>query len=377
MTAPATVPVPGPAAITALVSRGTGEGFELAQLTLEPPRADEVLVDIVAVGLCHTDVTVSGGSFPTPFPVVLGHEGAGVVAAVGAAVSSIAVGDHVALSYDSCGRCRSCLLGRPYHCHRFVDRNFLACRADGTTSLADRGAPVHSHFFGQSSFATQAVVSARSVVPIPDEMPFELAAPLGCGIQTGTGAVLNALHPPAGSSIAVFGAGGVGLSAVMAARIAAAAMIIVVDVVPSRLEIARGLGATHTLDAHQVDPVEAIEEITRGGADYTVEASGAPVALRQAVDALGSGGTCALVGAPPAGVEVAFDVNLVLARGRTIKAVVEGHAVPGEFIPRLIELWRGGALPLERLVRTFPLAAIAQAVASARSGETVKPVLLT
>ena len=301
--------VPVLMAVTALVSRAAGGGFELEELELAGPRADEVLVEIRAAGVCHTDITVSGGSFPTPFPVVLGHEGAGVVAALGAGVGTVAVGDHVALSYDSCGRCRSCLVGRPYHCHRFFERNFLACRADGSTSLSAGGDPVHSHFFGQSSFATQAVVAARSVVAIPEDIPFELAAPLGCGVQTGAGTVLNALRPPAGASIAVFGAGAVGLSAVMAARIAAAAPIIAIDLEPSRLALARELGATDTIDARADAPVDAIMGITGIGVDYAIEASGDTGALRQAVDALAPGGTCALVGAPPFGVEVALDVN--------------------------------------------------------------------
>jgi aryl-alcohol dehydrogenase len=369
--------VPVLMAVRALVSRAAGAEFQIEELVLEAPREDEVLVDIVAAGVCHTDITVSGGSFPTPFPVVLGHEGAGIVTAVGAAVDAVAVGDHVALSYDSCGRCRSCLLGRSYHCHRFFERNFLACRADGSTSLSAGGGPVHSHFFGQSSFATQAVVAGRSVVAIPRDIPFELAAPLGCGVQTGTGTVLNALRPPAGASFAVFGAGGVGLSAVMAARIAAAATIVIVDLVPSRLELARELGATHAIDARGEDPVEAIMRIAGVGVDYAIEASGSTTALRQAVDALGPGGTCALVGAPPFGEEVSLDVNTVLARGRTIRAVVEGHSVPAEFIPRLVAFWRAGMLPLERLVRTYPLAAVGEAVADAERGVTVKPVLLT
>jgi aryl-alcohol dehydrogenase len=361
---------------TAVVSRFAGAPFELEEVEIEAPRAGEVLVDIAAVGLCHTDVTVNGGSFPTPFPVVLGHEGAGVVAALGAGVTGIAVGDRVALSYDSCGRCPSCLVGQTYHCHAFFEHNFLARRDDGTTGISGAGGPVHSHFFGQSSFASQAVASARSVVVLPPDIPFELAAPLGCGIQTGTGTVLNALAPRAGSSLAVFGVGGVGLSAVMAARIVGVSPIIAIDRSPARLELARELGATDTVDAGESDPVEVIMGLTGVGVDYAVEASGAPVALRQAIDALGPGGTCALVGAPPGGVEVGIDVNTVLARGRTIKAVVEGHSVPRVFIPRLVSLWRAGALPLERLVRTFPLSEINAAAASAARGETVKPVLL-
>jgi aryl-alcohol dehydrogenase len=363
--------------VVAAVARAPAGGFALEEVTLEQPRAGEVLVEIAAVGLCHTDILVGSGSLPTPFPVVLGHEGAGVVAAVGTGVSGIAPGDRVALSYDSCGACPNCLVGRPYHCHSFGARNFGACRADGSSAIAAGGEAVHSHFFGQSSFATQAVASARSVVRLPPDIPFELAAPLGCGIQTGTGTVLNALAPRPGSSLAVFGVGGVGLAAVIAARIAGAAPIIAVDLVPERLELARGLGAGEVIDARSEDPVAAIMALTRAGADYAVEASGAPVALRQAVDALAPGGVCALVGAPEGGTEVAFDVNTVLAAGRTIRAVVEGHSVPAEFIPRLVALWRAGELPLERLVRTFPLAEINAAAASALRGEVIKPVLVT
>ena len=364
-------------AVTAAVSRVAGAAFALEEVELGALRADEVRVEIAAAGVCHTDITVSRGTFPTPFPVVLGHEGAGVVAEVGAAVTTVAVGDHVALSYDSCGHCRQCLLGHPYHCHAFFEHNFLACRSDGSTGISGAGAPVHSHFFGQSSFATEAIASARSVVAIPADVPFEIAAPLGCGIQTGAGTVLNALDVPAGASVAVFGVGAVGSSALMAARIAAAATIIAVDLLPGRLELARELGATHTVDAGSADPVDAIMDITGLGVEYAVECSGSTMALRQAVDALGPGGICALVGAPPGGVEVSLDVNRVLARGRTVQAVVEGHSVPGVFIPRLLALWRAGALPLERLVRTFPLAEINEAAASAERGETIKPVLVT
>ena len=363
--------------VTAAVSRTKGGPFELEEVELGPPRDDEVLVEIRAAGLCHTDILVNGGSFPTPFPVVLGHEGAGVVSAVGAAITSVAPGDHVALSYDYCGRCRNCLLGRPYNCLEFMAHNFAASRLDGSSAMCDHaGGLVHAHFFGQSSFATHAIASERSVVVLPKDFPLELAAPLGCGVQTGCGTVLNALAPPAGATIAVFGAGAVGLSAVMGARIAAAATIIAIDLAPSRLELARELGATDTIDARHEDPVEAIMRITGRGVQFSVEASGSPVALRQAVDSLGTGGICALVGAPPAGVEVAFDVNTVLGFGRTIRGVIEGHSVPAEFIPRLVSFWRAGMLPLERIVRTFPLAQINDAVESAERGETVKPVLI-
>jgi aryl-alcohol dehydrogenase len=361
---------------TAAVSRVHGGAFSIEEIEVGEPRAGEVLVEIRACGLCHTDVTINGGSFPTPFPVVLGHEGAGVVAAVGEGVSHVAPGDHVGLSYASCGTCRSCLVGRPYHCHGFWEHNFMAQRADGSTGYAAGGEPVHSHFFGQSAFSSLAIVPVRSVVALADDVPFELAAPLGCGIQTGAGTVLNALAPPAGSSLAVFGVGGVGLSAVMAAKVVGASPIIAIDPSAARLALARELGATHTIDPGAQDPVEAIMALTGTGVEYAVEASGATVALRAAVDAAGPGGVVAIVGAPPMGAEVSLDVNLWLAKGRTVRGVVEGHSVPQVFIPRLVELWRAGLLPLERLVRTFPLSAINEAAASAERGETIKPVLL-
>jgi aryl-alcohol dehydrogenase len=362
-------------AITAAVVESAGGPFEIGPAELGEVQADEVRVRMTASGICHTDLLIRGGTFPTPMPVVLGHEGAGVVEEVGAAVAGVAVGDRVALSYGSCGDCRSCATGRPFYCADFFPRNFLAARADGTTALSRAGQPLHSHFFGQSSFATGAIVNQRSVTPIADDVPFEVVAPFGCGVQTGAGTVINALRPQAGSSIAIFGAGGVGLSAVMAAVICGCDPIIVVDVRQGRLEIARELGATHAVDASQADPVEAIVEITGGGADATIEACGTPGALRQAVDALAPDSIAALVGAPPAGTEEALDVNGLLSTGRIVRGVVEGHSVPQIFIPQLIDLWRAGRFPIDRLIRTYDFDQINEAGDAALAGDVVKPVL--
>jgi aryl-alcohol dehydrogenase len=234
---------------------------------------------------------------------------------------------------------------------------------------------VHSHFFGQSSFATGAIVPQRSVVAIPDDIPFEVVAPFGCGVQTGAGGVINVLRPQPGSSLAVFGAGGVGLSAVMGAVICGCEPIIAVDVLPARLELAIELGATHAINANDTDPVEAIRELTGSGVEASLETSGVPGVLRQAVDALGTGATCGLIGAPPLGTEEALDVNDVLARGRCVRAVVEGQSVPEVFIPKLIGLWRAGRLPVERLVRAYDFDQINQAADDALAGKVVKPVL--
>jgi aryl-alcohol dehydrogenase len=362
-------------AITAAVVQTGGAPFELTSVELGGLQSDEVRVRIAASGICHTDLLIRDGSFPTPMPVVLGHEGAGVVEEVGVAVTRVAVGDRVACSYASCGGCGACATGRPYYCGEFFERNFLATRPDGTTALSHDGTPVHSHFFGQSSFATGAIVPERSVVAIPDDVPFEVVAPFGCGVQTGAGGVINVLRPQPGSSLAVFGAGGVGLSAVMAAVICGCGPIIAVDVRAARLELAQELGATHIVNANDVDPVLAIRELTGGGVEASLETSGVPGVLRQAVDVLGSGATCGLIGAPPLGTEEALDVNEVLARGRCVRAIVEGHSVPQVFIPKLIEFWRAGRLPIERLVRAYDFDQINQAADDALDGKVVKPVL--
>jgi aryl-alcohol dehydrogenase len=362
-------------AITAAVVETGGAPFELTDVDLAGLQADEVRVRIAASGICHTDLLIRDGSFPTPMPVVLGHEGAGVVEEVGAAVTRVAVGDRVACSYASCGTCGGCATGQPFYCAEFFERNFLATRADGTTALSHDGSPVHSHFFGQSSFATGAIVPQRSVVAIPDDIPFEVVAPFGCGVQTGAGGVINVLRPQPGSSLAVFGAGGVGLSAVMGAVICGCEPIIAVDVLPARLELAIELGATHAINANDTDPVEAIGELTGSGVEASLETSGVPGVLRQAVDALGTGATCGLIGAPPLGTEEALDVNDVLARGRCVRAVVEGQSVPEVFIPKLIGLWRAGRLPVERLVRAYDFDQINQAADDALAGKVVKPVL--
>jgi aryl-alcohol dehydrogenase len=362
-------------AITAAVVESGGAPFALESLELGALQPDEVRVRIVASGICHTDLLIRDGTFPTPMPVVLGHEGAGVVEEVGAAVTRVKVGDHVACTYGSCGGCRMCAKGHPFHCAEFFERNFLAARTDGTTAITRDGTPVHSHFFGQSSFATGAVIAETSVVAIPDDVPFEVVAPFGCGVQTGAGGVINVLRPLPNSSIAVFGAGGVGLSAVMAAVICGCSPIISVDVRPGRLALAQELGATHVVDAGKQDPVEAIKAIVPGGVEASLETSGVPGVLRQSVDVLGPDGTCGLIGAPPLGTEEPLDVNGVLSLGRGIKAIVEGHSVPQVFIPTLIELWRAGRLPIDRLVRAYDFDQINQAADDALAGEVVKPVL--
>ncbi|WP_441249277.1 NAD(P)-dependent alcohol dehydrogenase [Kitasatospora sp. McL0602] len=364
---------------TAAVVRSAGAPFTLETVRLDAPRPDEVLVRVLAAGVCHTDLSVRAGLTPGPLPAVLGHEGAGVVEAVGSAVTRVRPGQRVVLTFDSCGGCPSCHAGLPVRCDHWPELNlFGGSRLDGSATLrAADGTPLHGHFFGQSSFATYALATERNAVPVPDDVSPELLAPLGCGVQTGAGAVLLVLRPEPGDTLAVFGAGAVGLAAVLAARLTPATAVVAVDVQPARLALALELGATAVVDARTEDPVAAIAALTGGrGAERTLETSGNLRALRQAVDSLAVGGTCGVVGAPPAGSEVALDVPALLGRAPRIVGVNQGSAVPARFLPALAALHRAGRLPVDRLVRVYPFAEIERAAEAARSGEVVKPVLL-
>ena len=362
-------------AIKAAVVRKKGGPFKIENLTLEEPRSDEVLVRIIATGMCHTDMVARDQLYTVPMPVVLGHEGAGVVEQVGASVKKIAPGDHVVLTYMWCGHCRPCLNGDLTYCENFYPLNFGGAREDGSTATHDKEGAVRDHFFGQSSFGTFALAHERNVVKVPANAPLELLGPLGCGIQTGAGAVMNALKVRPGSSFAAFGGGAVGLSAVMAARVAGATTIIAADVVPSRLALAKELGATHTVNSRETDPIEAVRKITGGGADFTLESSGRPAVLRQAVDALAIKGVCGIVGAPALGTEASFDVNGVMTTGKRIIGIIEGDSMPDLFIPGLVELYLQGRFSFDKLVKFYTLDRINQAAEDSEKGVTIKPIV--
>jgi aryl-alcohol dehydrogenase len=347
--------------------------FETA--SLEMPRANEVMVRLVATGVCHTDMVVRDQLMKTPMPLILGHEGAGVVEQVGAGVTTVAPGDHVVMTYMYCGLCAPCATGHPAHCQHMGELNFGGGRLDGTSSACGHDhSELHDHFFGQSSFATHAIASELNVIKVRKDVPLELLGPLGCGIQTGSGAVLNALKVRAGSSFVAFGTGAVGLSAIMAARVAGATTIIAVDVNPARLKLALELGATHAINSKEQNPVDEVRKIT-GGADFTLECSGRPDVLRQAIDSLGILGTCGIVGATREGTEAAFNVNDVMIPGRRIMGIVQGDVVSRTFIPELIELYRQGRFPFDRLVKFYPFEQLNQAMADSESGVTIKPIL--
>lgn len=361
--------------ISAAVSRGEGPAPRIESLELEAPRAGEMRIRLVATGICHTDLHEHPGRH-SPQPIVLGHEGAGVVEALGDGVRGFAPGDHVILSGSSCGQCSSCLTGRPTYCDLAMPLCFGGKRLDGSTALADTdaGAPVHSHFFGQSSFATHALVPERTAVKMDKDLPLEKLGPLGCGVVTGAGAVIEAFELGFGDSIAVFGTGGVGLSAVMAARLVGASRIVAVDMVPDRLELARDLGATDCFLGDEEGLVGKLRQVTGRGLGFSLNTTTVPSVHSAALECLAMNGTAGFVAAPRG--EWAPQMFPMLAGGRQMRGILGGDANPRTFLPRLAEYWRQGRFPFDRLLTFYPFAEIERAFADAHSGKAIKPVLL-
>lgn len=361
--------------IEAAVVREEGGAFGIESLQLGQPNSDEVVVKIAGVGVCHTDLVCRDQYFPVPLPCVFGHEGSGVVEQVGSAVTRVKPGDHVVLSFSSCRECPSCIAGKPAYCHQLYQHNFLGTRTDGSSAWSTDGKVVHGHFFAQSSFGTYALASERNTVKVRQDAPLWLLGPLGCGVQTGAGAVINSLQPKAGSSVAVFGAGTVGLSAVMAARLCGCAIIVAVDPVASRRELALELGATHAIDPKADNPVEKIQALTGGaGVMYSLECTGLPAVVRQAVESLTLTGICGVMGVSRLGTEMTLDMNSILF-GRTVRGIIEGDSVPQEFIPSLVDLYLQGRFPFDKLVTSFAFKEIQRAVDASEQGKVVKAVL--
>ncbi|WP_214319689.1 NAD(P)-dependent alcohol dehydrogenase [Nonomuraea sediminis] len=360
----------------AAVVESPGAPFTLQDVELDSPRQGEILVRMQAAGICHTDLTVAAGLIPFPLPGVLGHEGAGIVEEVGPGVTKVKPGDHVVLTFTSCGDCPSCRVGHPAYCTTWIPTNLIGGkRADGSSPISQNGKQLGGRFFGQSSFARHSIADQRSVVKVPDDLPFELLAPLACSVQTGTGAVWNTLRPEPGTSIAVIGTGAVGLAAIMGAALTPVSEIIAVGRNPAQLELAAKLGATHTVDTTQGDLATALREITGGaGVDHVVEAVGNPDVLRAGIEALAPRGSVAVVGAPPYGVEVSIDVHRLLP-GRRILGVCEGDSDPDRLIALLARLIRAGRLSMEPLIKEYPFADIQAAAEDFRAGRNIKTIL--
>jgi aryl-alcohol dehydrogenase len=361
--------------ISAAVARERSGAFTVEQLELTDPCADEVLVEVVASGMCQTDLHGRDGYYNTPLPAVFGHEGAGVIVAIGAKVTRLVPGDHVVMSFPWCGTCANCRRDMPSYCQSSFDLKMRGTRADGSTLMSKDGAPIYSAFFQQSSFATHAIANERFAVKVRKDAPLELLGPFACSGQTGAGAVLNVMQARPGDSLAVFGTGAVGLSGLMAAKIAGCDPIIAVDVHDHRLALARQLGATHVVNHRESrEVVTRIRRITGQGVRFSLETSAVPAVFREAVEALMPAGTCVLLGSARSGVEVSLEMPF-LQFGRVVRGVIQGESHPQEFIPKLVDLLVEGKMPVDRMMTFYPLADINRAVADSGSGATIKPVL--
>ncbi len=349
--------------------------LEVEEVDLDEPGSNEVLVELVATGVCHTDLHAALGHFPVPKPMVLGHEGAGIVREVGPGVLTVVPGDHVALvSMPSCGHCDRCVSGEPYICERGFEGMGSGALLSGETRLRKGKQRIH-HLFGQASFAQYAVVHESTAVKVPHDVPLHIAGPLGCGFTTGIGAVLNTAGVRPGETVAVFGCGGVGLSAVMGAALANAAEIVAIDILDHKLDMARDLGATRLINATQEDPVEAILESTGGGVDYAFECVGLPELMDQAYRAVRAGGKAIVCGAAPSGSQLSIE-PLPLLQGKSIVGSAAGSTCFAVDIPRLLRLYQSGRLPLDRLITgTYPLEDINLALEALKKGQAVKSVI--
>ncbi|MCT3584291.1 NAD(P)-dependent alcohol dehydrogenase [Levilactobacillus brevis] len=346
--------------------------LKIIDAQLDAPKDNEILIKMVATGVCHTD-TAGRDGLTTPLPVALGHEGAGLVEQVGSGVIDIKPGDHVVLSFAYCGHCRHCLTGHSGMCDHFNELNFAGHSYDGSHRLhLSDGQPL-STFFGQSSFSTYAVVDQHNVVKVDPTVDLRLLGPLGCGIQTGAGTVLNYLQPKFGESLVIFGTGAVGLSAIMAAKLTGAERIIAVDIFDQRLSLTKELGATDVVNSKTVDAEAAIREILPSGADYTLDTTGVSPVVLNALHVLKPGGECAVVGM---GRELTFNLqNDLMAEGKKISGVIEGDAIPQLFIPKLVSFYKQGRFPFDKLIKFYDFDQINDGFAASKDGSVLKPVV--
>ena len=362
---------------TAAICHGADVPFAFEAVELDDLRAEEVLVRVVACGVCHTDMAVRDGQLPVPLPVVLGHEGAGFVEAVGSAVTSVAPGDRVVMSFNSCGHCPSCDVDAPTYCYRFFPYNWSGVRPDGSPTMTISGAPMNASFFGQSSFATYAIATQRNVVRIPERaaaLPLERLAPLGCGLMTGAGAVLRSMQVRAGLPIAVFGTGTVGMAAIMAAKIAGADPIIAVDLNDDRLKLARELGATHAFSGRD-GAIDKIRALCPDGLGYAFDTTGIKAIIEDAWSLLAPKGICGIVGASDPAAELRFNEAAFMGGGRRVMGILGGDSDLQGFLIELLDHHLAGRFPFERLIGYFDFARINEAIHASETGEVVKPVL--
>ncbi len=362
--------------IKAAVVPEVGAQFEIRDnIALHEVGPTDLQIHMVASGICHSDEAIRKGDASLGYPVILGHEGAGIVEKVGSEVKNFEVGDHVILSFYSDGTCDNCLKGMPTKCRSYAQYNLSGVRADGEDHFQENGQHI-SDMFNQSSFTTTTVVDQRNAVKIDKSFDLRKVGPLGCGYVTGSGTVLNTLKPKPGDTIAVFGTGAVGLAAMMAGRISGCIKVIAIDIVPERLELAKELGATHTINSKQEDAVAKIKELTGGyGVDWTVDTTGLPAVIKNAIAALAQGGTCAAIAVTPHLIELST-WNDLCVDDKKVVGVNMGDSIPQIDIPRLLEFYKLGWFDFDKTEKFYDFEEINQANADSVSGKTIKPVLI-
>jgi len=357
----------------AAIARDLAGPVSIEEITLADLQPHEVLVRIEACGICYTDIKFRNR---LRLPAVFGHEGVGVVEEVGDYVSTVRSGDRVILSYPFCTTCPSCRRDQPYACEEIPRLKFGGARTDGSKTIVAGDQPISSAFFQQSSFATHAIALEQSVIKVESDLPSRALAALPCGVQTGAGAVLNTFAMNSTHSLAVFGVGTVGLSAIMAARSAGAALRIAIDIVPQRLALAMSLGATHVIDARQPDVVHQLKKIASKGVTHALDTTAAIPLLEQAIDSLAQGGKVGIVSAPPMGQKDLFSTRGLFERVASLQGIVQGFSVPRRFLPKLLDLQSTGQFPFEKLITPYCFSDINTALADSAAGLVVKPVLI-
>ncbi|KAM0792061.1 hypothetical protein ACM66B_004767 [Microbotryomycetes sp. NB124-2] len=355
--------------------------FKLQEIELDEPQPNELLIEVVACGLCHTDLCIQNGAFPSPFPALTGHEGSGRVLKVGSAVTRAQVGDEILLSFSSCGSCGLCKTDHPAACEKFAEYNFGRIRNGECSKPAakcNQGKDIHGTFFGQAAFGRHALVVERSVVKVPKGSDLKALAPLGCGLQTGAGGILNVLKPTKDDTVLITGLGAVGMGALFAAASLGVERIIVVDVVDSRLEQALTLGATHAINGKTQDVVTEVKKISPFGigASKTLEATGVVPVLKTAYDATAPRGHVCSCGTPGPGNNVPIDIFTNVCNSKTYSGCCEGDSNPPEFVPKLIAMYRDGKFPVDKISKFYDFHELDKAVHDMHSGETIKPVIV-
>ncbi|KAL4895477.1 chaperonin 10-like protein [Aspergillus ambiguus] len=366
-------------------------GWKLEDITLRPVQEKELVVEIVASGICQTDLHFAGAEsgFGIHYPRIMGHEGAGYVREVGPGVTAAQVGDPVILSFSACSNCEPCSRGHPAHCFNFNRINFEVAWDDthvfGTAKSTPGKPDIYGKFFGQSSFCNCSIVREDSIINVSglveSKEELQLLSPLGCGIQTGSGAILHAAQASSNDRVAVLGLGGVGLSAVMGARIAGCAQIIGIDRHASRLELAKQLGATHVVQVGPTADIQAVSEavlaMTKGlGTNITLDTTGVPPLIAQGAKMTACKGKVLQVGTAPPTATLDIPIHEFMVMGKQFMGVVEGDVKPKEFIPKMVNWVRNGTLPLEKIVKFYSAEDFERAIANMQSGETIKPVIL-